>query len=125
MSDLDFFLSYFFFFLSFVFRLFRAAPTAHGGSQARGPIRATAAGLHQIQATATPDPSRVHDPHPARGNAGSPTHQARPGIKPTTSWLLVELASTVPSRELQILISVPAATLHNSWGHIHMMDGLI
>ena len=26
--------------------LFRAAPTAHGGSQARGPIGATAAGLH-------------------------------------------------------------------------------
>ena len=29
-----------------VFCLFRAAPAAYGGSQARGPIRATAAGLH-------------------------------------------------------------------------------
>ena len=33
-----------FFFLSFVF--FRAAPKVYAGSQAKGPIRATAAGLH-------------------------------------------------------------------------------
>ena len=31
----------------FFFGLFRAAPEAHGGSQARGLIRATAASLHQ------------------------------------------------------------------------------
>ena len=37
-------LSHFFFF--FVFLSFRAAPTAYGGSQARGPFRAVAAGLH-------------------------------------------------------------------------------
>ena len=57
-----------FFFLSFVF--FRAIPSAYGGSQARGLIRATAASLHQShsnsgsephlqptpQLTATPDP---------------------------------------------------------------------
>ena len=34
------------FFVSFFFFLFRAAPTAYGGSQARSRIRATAAGLH-------------------------------------------------------------------------------
>ena len=54
----------------FFFLLFRAAPVAYGGSQARGPIGATAAGLCQShshmgpephlrptpQLTATPDP---------------------------------------------------------------------
>ena len=60
-----------YFFLSFFFLLFfRAAPVAYGGSQARGPIRATAASLcysHSNtrskphlqptpQITATPDP---------------------------------------------------------------------
>ena len=54
----------------FVFCLYRAAPAAYGGSQARGLIEATAAGLHQshsntrsklrlqptVQLTATPDP---------------------------------------------------------------------
>ena len=53
-----------------LFLLFRAALAAHEGSQARGPIRATAAGLHHShrntiselhlrpvpQLTATPDP---------------------------------------------------------------------
>ena len=38
----------FFFFLSF----FRAAPVAYGGSQARGPIGATAAGLHHSHSNA-------------------------------------------------------------------------
>ena len=35
----------FFFFSFFVFCLFRATPMAYGGSQARGPIKASAAGL--------------------------------------------------------------------------------
>ena len=37
--------------LFFVFCSFRAAPAAYGGSQARGLIRAVAAGLHQATAT--------------------------------------------------------------------------
>ena len=54
----------------FYFLLFRAALAAYGASQARGPIRAVAAGLHEShsnarsepclqptsQLTATPDP---------------------------------------------------------------------
>ena len=54
----------------FFFCLFRAPPTAYGGSQARGRIRAAVAGLHHShsnmgsepclqptpQLTATPDP---------------------------------------------------------------------
>ena len=34
------------FLVLFFFWLFRAAPVAYGGSQARGPVRATAVGLH-------------------------------------------------------------------------------
>ena len=33
-------------------------------------------------------------------NAGSLTHGARPGIKPSTSWFLVGFVSTEPRREL-------------------------
>ena len=39
------------------FCLFRAAPTAHGGSQARGRIRAVAAGLRHSHSNAGPKPS--------------------------------------------------------------------
>ena len=49
-----------FFFFGFVlfFCVFRPAPAAYGGSQARGPIRATAASLHRRS-----DPSHVCDLH--------------------------------------------------------------
>ena len=64
------FFSVLFCFVFGVFLLFRAAPTAYGGSQARGRIGAVAAGLRQShsnagselrlqptpQLTATPDP---------------------------------------------------------------------
>ena len=58
--------------LSFIFLIFRAAPTAYGVSQARGQIGATAAGLrhshqHQIRAA-----SATHTT--AHGNARSLTH---------------------------------------------------
>ena len=46
--------------------------TAHGGSQARGEIGATAAGLHH-----------------SHGNTRSLTPWERPGIKPASSWILV------------------------------------
>ena len=73
----------FFFFFSSLFLLFRAAPTAYGGSQARGQIRATA----ETYTT-------------AHSKAGSLTHWVRPGIEPATSWFLVRFVSTVPQREL-------------------------
>ena len=42
------FLFYFIFFVFFIFfAISQAAPSAYGGSQARGPIAAVAAGLHQ------------------------------------------------------------------------------
>ena len=36
----------------------------------------------------------------AHGNTGGPTHWARPGIKPTSSWIIVGFVSTVSWREL-------------------------
>ena len=61
--------SFFFFFL-----LFRSAPTAYGGSQARGPIGATAAGLRHRQSHSnagseprlrpTPQLTAMPDPQP-------------------------------------------------------------
>ena len=45
-----------FFFLSFVFCPFRAAPVAYGGSRARGLIGAVAAGLHQSHNNARSKP---------------------------------------------------------------------
>ena len=46
-------------FCLFVFCLFRAAPAAYEGSQARSPIAAVAAGLYHSQSN--PDPSGVRD----------------------------------------------------------------
>ena len=46
------FLPFFFFFFAF----FRAAPEAYGGSQARGPIGAIAAGLHHSHSNTRSQP---------------------------------------------------------------------
>ena len=78
------------------FFLFRAASAAFGSSQARGRIRAVAAGLHhsRIQAasmTYTTD----------HGNARSWTHWWRPGIEPASSWIPVGFVTTEPLWELQ------------------------
>ena len=91
---LSFFLSFFFFFV-----FFRAAPVAHGGSQARGLIRAVAIGLrhsqqqHGIQAMSATYTT-------AHGNTRSLTHWARPAIEPSSSWILVGFVTTEPQREL-------------------------
>ena len=69
----------------YVFLLFRAAPAAYGGSQARSQIKATVAGLHHIH-----------------GNAGSLTHWARQGMEPATSWFLVGFASAAPQGEFLV-----------------------
>ena len=80
----------------FFFCLFRATPTACGGSQARG----------RIPGQPTPQPQQHQIPAAsvtyttAHGNAGSLTHWARPGIKPASSWILVTFVSAAPWREL-------------------------
>ena len=88
----------FLFFFSFC--LFRAVPTAYGGSRARGLIGAVAAGLHhshskqcQIQAA-----SATHTT--AHSISGSLIHWARPGIESTTSRFLVGFVSAVPWQKL-------------------------
>ena len=87
-------LFFFFFFCS----LFRAVPTAYGGSQARGLIGAVScwpiseAQQHQIWAM-----SATYTP--AHGNSRSLTHWVKPGIKPATSLFLVGFVSTAPRWE--------------------------
>ena len=48
--------SFFFFFFFLSFCLFGSALMVYGGSQARGPIRATPAGLHHSHSNATSKP---------------------------------------------------------------------
>ena len=55
-----------------IFIFFSVELTAYGGSQARGQIRVIAAGLHH-----------------SHSNARPLTHWTRPGIKPATSWIVV------------------------------------
>ena len=99
----------------------RAAPAACGSSQARGWISAAAAGLqaqaqqHQIRATSATYTT-------AHGNTGSLMHTARPGIRPTSLWIVVRFISIVPQRELllwTLLITLSFQTIMsnevNSW----------
>ena len=80
------------------FYLFRAAPTAHGGSQGRGWIRAVAAILRHSHSNTRSE--LCLQPTTAHSDAGSLSHWARPGIELTTSWFLVGFVSTVPWQEL-------------------------
>ena len=61
--------------------VFRRHPQHMASSWARVQIRAVATGLHR-----------------SHSNARSLTHWARPGIKPTSSWILVGFISAEPSR---------------------------
>ena len=72
---------------TYIFCLFRATPTAYGGSQARGQIGATATGLHHSNAR-----SELHQWPTLQLVAmvgGSLTHWARPGTEPASSWILL------------------------------------
>ena len=66
----------------FLFCLFRIVPMAYGGSQSEGSNRPMPqpqqCGIRTTSVTYT----TAHD------NAGSLTHWARPGIEPTSSWIL-------------------------------------
>ena len=68
--------------------LFRASSVVYGSCQARGWIAATPAGLHHSHSNGSSEPCLTYTT--AHGNAGSPTHWARPGIKPASSWILVQ-----------------------------------
>ena len=56
---------------------------ACGGSQVRGPIGATAAGLYH-----------------SHSNARSLTHRVRPGLELVSSWILVGFVTTELQQEL-------------------------
>ena len=57
-------LNSFFLFLSFFSCLFRATPSAYGGSQSRGPIGAVTAGLHHSYSNAGSEPHVQPIPQP-------------------------------------------------------------
>ena len=87
------------------FLLSRAVSQAYGGSQARGPIRAIAAGLrHRPRQRRIWAVSSTYTT--AQGNTGSLTHWARPGIEPASSWILVRLITAEPQWELPSWIYV-------------------
>ena len=55
----------------------------------------------------------------AHSNTGSLTHWARPGIEPTTSWLLARFVSAVPQGELlHILLNLTLLYLYKCMTHI-------
>ena len=72
----------------------RAALAACGSFQARGRIRATAAGLHHSKA----GPNSFCDLHHSSGQHC----WRRPGIQPASSWILVGFISVVPQWELPL-----------------------
>ena len=89
----------------FLVCLLRATPVSYGGSQARGQIRATAASLcHSRQPVPQPQQHGIQAASVtyviAYGSTRSLTHRARPGIKPTSSWILVRFVTTEPQWEL-------------------------
>ena len=96
---------FFFIFLFFYFfGLFGAAPLAHGGSQARGPIRAESASLHHSHSNAgskphlrpAPQLMAVPDPLPTeQGQRSNPRPHGCPS----------DLRTTEPRRELPCALS--------------------
>ena len=98
------FYSFFLSFFLFVFCIFRAAPVAYGGSQARGRIRAADASLHYTTATATPDLSHVCNLHHSSRQRWILNPLSKAKIEPTTSWFLVGFVSTAPQWELQEIL---------------------
>ena len=70
--------------MGLLFCLFRTAPTAYGGSQARGPIRAAATGLHQSHCNAGSKP-RLQPSW--QGWILNPLSEARD--QTWTSWMVV------------------------------------
>ena len=75
--------------------LFRAVPAANGGSQARGPIRVTAAGLHHSHNNARSKPRLRPTPQLMPMLDPLPTDKDQP----TTSRFLVGFVSTAPRQE--------------------------
>ena len=92
----------------FFFSISWAAPVAYGGFQ--GGVRSCS-----CQPMPQPQQPGIWATSPAytiaHGNARSPTHWARPGSEPATSWFLVRLLTTEPQRELQKFLIVTESSL--------------
>ena len=82
-------------FFIFLFLLFRTTGMAYGSPQVRGPIGAAAVGLYHSRKNARSKAWSVIYVT-AHGNTGFLTHQVKPGIEPTSSWLLVRFVYTEP-----------------------------
>ena len=80
----------------FCFCFSRAARGTYGSSQGRGWIRATSSShSHSHRNTRAMSVTNTT----AHSNAGSLTHWMRPGIKPSSSWILIRFVTTEPQRE--------------------------
>ena len=79
----------------FSFFLLRASCVAYGSSQARGWIRAAAAGLHHSHSNEGSKPSLRPTPKLMA------THWAGPGIEPASSWILVVFVTAESQQELR------------------------
>ena len=77
----------------FFFAFFSPAPVSYGGSLARVWIRAVAASLRHSHSNTGSEPHLQAILMYAHGNAGSLTHWARPGIKLSSSWMLVRFVN--------------------------------
>ena len=54
----------------------------------------------------------------AHSNAGSLTHWARPGIEPTSSWILVRFVSVEPQQELLLMLRIIFECWTKKWDRI-------
>ena len=87
---------------------------AHGGSQARDPIRAAAANPHHSHSNAGSQPylqptlqlTTMPDPL---------TYRVRPGIEPTSSWISVGFITAEPQLELRNVLSMIVTKMLNTW----------
>ena len=113
-----FFLLLFLFVLFCFILLFRATPVACVSSQPGVPIRATAASLHHSQKNTRSEPCL--QPTPQLTATPDPlTHWVRPGIKPTSSWILVRVLTCwatigIPRKVLDIFKVQSSASTHES-----------
>ena len=122
--ELSFYLSYLYFIIIILFYFCFLGPhlqhAADGSSQTRGPMGATAAGLHHSHS------NRGSKPHlrqtTAHGNARPLTPWTRPGIEPATSWFLVGLVSVAPRWELHLFTFLESKPFVYVWVYFQIFS---
>ena len=68
-------------------------------------------------ATVTQDLSHICEYTTAHGNAGYLTHLMRPGIEPTSSWILVSFNTAEPQWELKDNVNLDKEFILNEMGN--------